>query len=123
MPDDQPLKPEDLFFANTWEFLEEAARQAWEEQGQGPDPPLKYHLALGDVPIQLGIVEFRILRFLASRPYYAFTRRRIAEAVHTQRHPVTDESIDQHILSLRDQLGFFHDYVQTVPYIGYRFKA
>ena len=24
---------------------------------------------------------------------------------------------------LRDQLGFFRDYIQTVPYIGYRFKA
>jgi hypothetical protein len=24
---------------------------------------------------------------------------------------------------LRDKLGFFADYIQTVPYIGYRFKA
>jgi DNA-binding winged helix-turn-helix (wHTH) protein len=31
--------------------------------------------------------------------------------------------LDQHITALRDQLGFFRDYVQTVPYMGYRFKA
>jgi DNA-binding winged helix-turn-helix (wHTH) protein len=34
-----------------------------------------------------------------------------------------EEDIDQHIASLRNQLGFFHDFVQTVPYVGYRFKA
>jgi hypothetical protein len=31
--------------------------------------------------------------------------------------------VDQHVASLLDQLGAFHDYVQAVPYIGYRFKA
>ncbi|MCA9263613.1 MAG: hypothetical protein KDA60_07175, partial [Planctomycetales bacterium] len=32
---------------------------------------------LGREPIRLGIVESRILRFLAKRPYYPFTRRKI----------------------------------------------
>jgi len=27
------------------------------------------------------------------------------------------------IASLREQPSFFRDYVQTVPYMGYRFKA
>jgi DNA-binding winged helix-turn-helix (wHTH) protein len=36
---------------------------------------------------------------------------------------VTEETVDEHIDALRDQLGVLHDYVQTVPYIGYRFKA
>ena len=34
-----------------------------------------------------------------------------------------DETVDCYIASLRDQLGFFRDYIQTVPYIGYRFRA
>ncbi len=37
--------------------------------------------------------------------------------------PVTEETLDEHITALRDQLGVFYDYVQTVPHIGYRFKA
>ena len=78
---------------------------------------------LGREPIRLNSIEFRILAFLASRPYRAFTRRRIVEAVSTQHEPVTDSTLDQHITSLRDKLGFFRDYVQAVPYIGYRFKA
>jgi DNA-binding response OmpR family regulator len=77
---------------------------------------------LGLEPLQLGDVEFRILVFLASKPYLPFSQQRIAEAVTTERFPVSADTVDQHIALLRDQLGFFRDYVQTVPYMGYRFK-
>ena len=82
-----------------------------------------YQMKLGRETIRLDAIEFRILRFLSSQPYRAFTRRRIAEAVSTRRHPVAPESLDRHIALLRDALGFFRDYIQTVPYIGYRFRA
>ena len=102
-------------------FLQEATRQRWpihkDQSGSS------YRLALGKEVIQLGIVEFRILLFLASRPYHAFSRRSIADAVSSEQDPVREEAVDQHIASLLDQLGAFHDYVQSVPYIGYRFKA
>ena len=102
-------------------FLQEATRQRWpihEEQSEG-----SYRLALGKEVIQLGIVESRILLFLASRPYHAFSRRAIADAVSSEQEPVREETVDRHVDSLLDQLGVFHDYVQSVPYIGYRFKA
>ncbi len=101
-------------------LLQEAARQSWlihENQSER-----SYRLALGKEIIQLGIVEFRILLFLASRPYHAFSRRSIAEAVNFEQDPVEEEAVDRHIASLLDQLGVFHDYVQSVPHIGYRFK-
>jgi DNA-binding response OmpR family regulator len=82
-----------------------------------------YRLALGQEVIRLGIIEFRILLFLASRPYHAFTRRCIAEAVSSERYPVEEGTVERHVSSLLNQLGVFHDYVQSVPYIGYRFKA
>ncbi len=109
-------------FADIADFLWEAGRRTWQVDEDGPEAPLSYRLALGREMIQLGIVEFRILLFLVSMPYHPFTRRRIADAVSTERHPVTEDTVDQHIVSLRDQLGVFHDYVQAVPYIGYRFK-
>ncbi len=105
------------------EFLEAAARQTWPVGPEKLAGPTSYRLALGEQPLQLGNVEFRILFFLASRHYHAFTRRAIAEAVTTDEQPVTEETIDEHIAALRDQLGVFYDYVQTVPGIGYRFKA
>jgi DNA-binding response OmpR family regulator len=73
--------------------------------------------------IRLNSVEFRILQFLAARPYHAFTRRRIAAAVSTESERVTAETLGHYIRSLRHQLGFYSDYIQRVPYIGYRFKA
>ena len=85
-------------------------------------PPASYRQAFGDEPIRVGIVEFRIMLFLASRPYHAFTRRQISDAVNCESHPVSEDSVDGHIASLLDQLGVFHDFVQSVPYVGYRFK-
>jgi DNA-binding response OmpR family regulator len=86
-------------------------------------PRVAYRETLGDGPIRVGIVEFRIMLFLASRPYHAFTRRQISDASSTEGHTVTEETVDFHIASLRDHLGVFHDFVQSVPQVGYRFKA
>jgi DNA-binding response OmpR family regulator len=83
-------------------------------------PPASYR---HEEPIRVGLIEFRIMLFLASWPYHAFTQRQIAEAVSTDLQTVSEASIDDYVDSLRDQLGVFHDYVQTVPYVGYRFKA
>ena len=123
MSDDQSNQPREIVAIDLTEFLETASRQTWPVQGEKLEGPKSFRLALGQEPIQLGNVEFRILLFLASRPYPPFTRRTIAEAVSTERDPVAEASVDEHVSSLRDQLGVFHDYVQTVPYIGYRFKA
>ena len=103
----------------------------WEltDEPHAPDsitvlPPASYRQAFGDKPIRLGLIEFHILLCLASRPYYAFTRRQIADAVAHDAALVIDESnIDGHIATLRDQLGVLRDFVQTVPYVGYRYKA
>jgi DNA-binding response OmpR family regulator len=81
-----------------------------------------YRMKMGRQTIWLNIVEFRILRFLAASPYKPFSRRQIAEAISSPRHQIEEDAIDEHVTSLRERLGFFRDYVQTVPYIGYRFK-
>jgi DNA-binding response OmpR family regulator len=100
-----------------------AVRQIWPTDDDQTERPTSYRLALRQETVQLGIVEFRILLYLAGRPYHAFTRRSIADAVSSKRDPVGENMVDQHIASLLNQLGVFHDYVQSVPYIGYRFKA
>ncbi len=85
--------------------------------------PHDYRVKLGREVIRLSTVEFHILMFLAARPYHAYTPRHIVEAVSTDAHPLREETLDRHIARLREQLGFFRDLVQSVPYIGYRFKA
>lgn len=85
--------------------------------------PWSYLAKMARGTLELQSVEFRILRFLATRPYRAFSRQRIAAAVSTEREPVTEETLGRYIRSLRAQLGFYGDFIQTVPFIGYRFKA
>ena len=116
-------KTNDVTVADLATLHQLAARHIWPVSDERGALSTSYRLALGQETIQLGIVEFRILLFLASRPYHAFTRRAIADAVSSERYPVAGDSVDQHVGSLLAQLGAFHDYVQSVPYIGYRFKA
>ena len=85
--------------------------------------PWSYLARRGLGVIRLSLVEYRILRLLASQPNHVFTPKRIADAVSTARRPVSAESLRRYVVSLRSQLGFFSDYIQTVPYMGYRFKA
>jgi DNA-binding response OmpR family regulator len=85
-------------------------------------PPRSYRQAFGGEPIQVGIVEFQIMLFLSRRPYHAFTRRQICEAISAD-YKVAEDAVDSYVASLRNQLGVFHDFVQAVPYVGYRYKA
>jgi two-component system phosphate regulon response regulator PhoB len=111
-----------LQFSDFAEFVREAQRRKGQIEELHPPPPF-YRVALGLEPIVLGILEFRILMLLASKPYFPFSPHSIAAAATTEQQPVSEETVDQHIASLREQLGFFRDYVQSVPYLGYRFKA
>jgi DNA-binding response OmpR family regulator len=116
-------KTDDVVITDLATLLQEAPRQVWPVKEGHPERPTTYRLVLEQEPIQLGIVEYRILLYLASRPYHAFTRRSIADAVSSERDPVLEDTVDRHVASLLNQLGAFHDYVQSVPYVGYRFKA
>jgi DNA-binding response OmpR family regulator len=85
--------------------------------------PWSYLARRGLGTLRLSMVEFRIFEFLSRRPNQAFTRSRIARAVSTTSHRVTEETLGSYVASLRGQLGFYSDYIQAVPYIGWRFKA
>jgi DNA-binding response OmpR family regulator len=123
MPKERSCETDNVVATDLATLLQKAARQIWPVNEDQTERPTSYRLALGQEPIQLCIVEFRILLLLASRPYHAFTRRCIADAVSSVRDPVVEGAVDWHVASLIDQLGVFHHYVQSVPYIGYRFKA
>lgn len=99
-----------------------AARERRTAQRQQIAPGTDYLVTLGRKAVVVDGIEFRILRFLASKPYQAFTPDRIVAAVTTPQQPVTSETLRSYILSLRDKLGMFSDYVQSVPYVGYRFR-
>lgn len=122
MSAEQPHERLELITADLAEFMQTAAEHSWPLEPQKTAGPKTYRLAFDRQPIQLGCVEFHILLFLASRPYHAFTRQAISKAVRLEQVPLDEKQVDEYIATLRDQLGVLHDYVQSVPYIGYRFK-
>jgi DNA-binding response OmpR family regulator len=121
MADESSSKRYELAVREFTAFLQTAKHEIWPEDHS--ERPHSYRLALGNEAIELGIIEFRILLLLASKPYHAFSRANIVAAVSSEEKPVEEDMVDRHVASLLEQLGAFHDYVQAVPHIGYRFKA
>ena len=66
--------------------------------------------------------EFRILKFLAVKPGWVFTRSQIVDAIHGDSYPVTERSVDVQVVGLRKKLGKYGSYIETVRGVGYRFK-
>ena len=82
----------------------------------------RFLFRLGREPIELSLIEFRIIDFLSQKPYKAFTRTQIVNSIRSTKCHLNEATLDEHIRTLRDKLGIFSDFIQSVPYIGYRFK-
>ncbi len=122
----KPFSPR-LLTARIRAVLRRKARQAVEETSaihihELVIHPGRHEVLVGGKPVDLTFTEFRILHTLARRPGWVFTRFQIVEAVRGEVYPVTDRSVDVHIVGLRRKLGPAGKYIQAVRGIGYRFK-
>jgi two-component system phosphate regulon response regulator PhoB len=84
--------------------------------------PGRREILIKDKHVELTSTEFRMLHYLARRPGWVFTRQQIIDASRGEDYPVTDRSVDVHIVGLRKKLGSFGKYIETVRGVGYRFK-
>lgn len=73
-------------------------------------------------PVELTNTEFRLLHLLARRPGWVFTRGQIIDALRGVGYPVTDRSVDVHVVGLRRKLGLSGRCLETVRGVGYRFR-
>ncbi len=73
-------------------------------------------------PLDLTFTEFELLRLLAGRPGWVFSRYQIVDAVRGQDYPVTDRSVDVQLVGLRRKLGRDAALLETVRGVGYRFR-
>ncbi|MBL8693810.1 MAG: response regulator transcription factor [Planctomycetes bacterium] len=71
--------------------------------------------------VSLTATEFKLLRFLASRPGRVRTRLEIVEAVSGE-VAVLERTVDAHVTSLRRKLGAPGELVETVRGVGYRLR-
>ncbi len=84
--------------------------------------PGRHEVHVNSEVVDLTYTEFAILRYLAKRPGWVFTRTQIVDAVRGDDYPVTDRSVDVQIVGLRKKLGSSGQYIETVRGVGYRFK-
>ncbi|MGD8353173.1 MAG: response regulator transcription factor [Pseudomonadota bacterium] len=84
--------------------------------------PGRREVSCGGSTVDLTFTEFNILKFLARKPGWVFTRSQIVDNVRGTDYHVTERSVDVHILGLRKKLGDYGDIIETVRGVGYRFK-
>lgn len=77
----------------------------------------------GDVPLNLSVTEFKLLRTLAEAEGKVLSRDRIRDLVWGLGHAMTPHTIDVHIKRLRGKLGAGGDAIKTVRGQGYKIEA
>ena len=82
----------------------------------------RHEVHVDDQPVELTSTEFRVLRFLASKPGWVFTRQQILDGVHGNNYAITDRAVDVQIVGLRKKLGSAGRHIETVRGVGYRFR-
>jgi two-component system phosphate regulon response regulator PhoB len=84
--------------------------------------PARHEALVNGKAAPLSATEFGILRFLARRPGWVYSRSQIISGIRGEDYPVTDRSVDVAIVGLRRKLGEAGDLIETVRGVGYRFR-
>ena len=82
----------------------------------------RHEVLVAGAAVQLTLTEFRILRQLARRPGWVFTRNQILEAAQGEDTSVTARTVDVHMVALRRKLGSSGDLLETIRGVGYRLR-
>ena len=66
--------------------------------------------------------EFETLVYLVRNKGRVITRQSLLDAIWGENVYVVDRTVDVHIRKIREKLGKYGDYIETVKGVGYRFK-
>lgn len=66
--------------------------------------------------------EFELLTFLATNRGKVFTRDSLLKRIWGESVFVVDRTVDVHVSKVREKLGKYGSYIETVKGIGYRFR-
>jgi len=82
-----------------------------------------YTATLGKQKLTLPRKEFETLVYLIRNKGRVLSRESILNAVWGENVHVVDRTVDVHIRKIREKLSTCAEYIETVPGVGYRFKA
>ena len=73
--------------------------------------------------VQLTYKEYALLQLFLSHPGMAFTRDQLFDSVWGSNFAGETRTLDMHIRTLRQKLGPYGKYIETVRNVGYRLEA
>lgn len=85
--------------------------------------PIRFEVRVEGVVVPLTLTEFNILKLLARRAGWVFTRQQIIDAIRGYDYSISLRAVDVHVFSLRKKLGRSGPRLESVRGIGYRVKA
>lgn len=83
----------------------------------------RHELTVGNVPVELTVTEFRMMRSLMGARGRVLDREQLIDAALGDGVAVTQRTIDVHIAALRKKLGAGAPWIQTIRGVGYAFRA
>jgi DNA-binding response OmpR family regulator len=84
----------------------------------------KMELYRGDRPVGLTLREFKVLKFLISRPEIVISRQRLISAVWPRRKRANHRTVDNCVAKLRQKIENNPEcpvYLRTIHGVGYKF--
>lgn len=91
----------------------------------GPDTVIdltRHEVRVGGKPVQLTVTEFRLLRILAERPGWVFSRDALLAALWGDDKAVVDRTVDLHVSNIRKKLAKAGAVVKSVRGVGYKIE-
>lgn len=83
----------------------------------------EHTLFIDDKRVQLTYKEFELLELFLAHPGMAFTREQIFAQVWGESYVGETRTLDMHVRTLRQKLGRYGKFVETVRNVGYRLEA
>ena len=82
----------------------------------------QHTVTIDDQRVVLTYKEYELLRLFLSHPGMAFSREQLLQTVWNTEYAVETRTVDMHIRTLRQKLGEYGRYIETIRGVGYRLE-
>ncbi|MCK4528205.1 response regulator transcription factor [candidate division WOR-3 bacterium] len=83
----------------------------------------RYEVTVKGKKVDLTTTEFKILRMLAERRNWVFTRDQILDYLWGEEKAVLDRTVDVHIKNLREKIGEAGRFIKNIRGVGYKLEV
>ncbi len=86
----------------------------------------RYRATIGKHVLDLTVVEFKLLQFMAARPGRIYSRQQLMGKIYPDNRVVSNRTIDSHIKNLRKKIADVNpelEFIHSVYGFGYKFEA